>query len=978
MMQKSNRKSNKNEYAKYKKISIAILITSLYSFYGISFAATNIDGTSSGGHVSINSGNYNSIIGFRQSKDQPITSFASVTLADPNNLYSIEDSVHALTVTDIEEDKIPTGSFVQLSNIQISFSSSGASDKYMDAVNVSPSSSDRRQILTLKSNALNIYNSTINSNTRPYLSSVASQDVLNLHQLIVENNITKVENSNLKVGSIAAVKFSSLNGDNIYLNKNSLQANKSSIEGTLYGAMGRPTADGRISAVENSIQLKDSIINGYLIAFTTTNVNYKTLIADNNYIHIDNTVVNNSSNVSAVSSQQISAGVSETFLSDNTINIVNNSKINNLYAVVVQTSNSGSNYMKNDYYLKNNKIITEDSHLSGDQTYATWAGITSWTPQDEGNITITGSEISFNRTTFDGKYLHAAYAASRAGSSYISDTKVSYINSIVKPSGYSYDNIIFASNGGNGTITNSLTEIESSSLTGTFGSAALVINNGVGKVSNNKYIISGSSILNGNFYLADVSAPNIEITDNQFIISGSSNLQNANLYGYSISQSENTLIHNNSITFAAWNDGNKNTINSLQNFNQIKFGPILWKDKGAVITLQTGENSLSHTSISSAGDAWVLVSEAKPVKGEYMYLIDGSAVNSNSDSNQTIGLKPANFDRDIRFHLKDSTLLEGKAHLALTDNGSLKMTIDGYSSSSQSLILVENRAAAVAFLNNGNDLIVDSLDISYHSNNAPTGFALIQGEALRYDTSSRIKLNGFHSIFGSGVNLNDNWNLIGFFETGNANYRTQNVFLGESFRGDGEIEYWGIGLATKYKISSEISSHIGLQFGKLKTNISNALRNSEGIFFDLKDYSWYWSSQIGLNWNKKIQTGYLDLYGRYIHSQIAGDSTNVGHEQLNFETVQSNRFRFGIRNNIIVSKSLDINAGLGWDYETNAKAFMSVGKIDAPTQSLKGSTFFGELGTKWTTNVFAIEGRVRGFTGVTSGWEGQIRGRITF
>lgn len=270
-----------------------------------------------------------------------------------------------------------------------------------------------------------------------------------------------------------------------------------------------------------------------------------------------------------------------------------------------------------------------------------------------------------------------------------------------------------------------------------------------------------------------------------------------------------------------------------------------------------------------------------------------------------------------------------------------------------------------------------SLDIAGRPGTSPVGFALIQGEALRYDAASSIKVNGFHSIFGSGVNIDDQWNLTGFFETGSANYRTQNVFVGESFRGDGEMAYWGLGLAAKYKITPKFSTHVGLQFGRMKTDISNAIRNSEGEFFDVRDYAWYWSGQIGLNWSREIQTGTVGLYARYMHSQLAGGSTNAGRDQLDFDAVQSDRFKLGVKNAIEISDQSSINLGLAWDYEANAKARMSIGDIEAPTQSLQGSTGFAEVGGTWSANGFAVEGGVRGFAGVISGWEGQIRGSFT-
>lgn len=968
---------------KRNRWALTILMTAMGAFTGCSYAASDVDGTASGGKLSVEAGEYKQIVGFRQTQDQPLESSASLTFEDSFEKYSVVKAIHALVIENMGQTELSgIGSNTTLKNIQMRFfgSGSGEADKYLDAVFVSPAAgSQSEQSLELRSNSLKVVDGSQIEREAGTLSLAAvaagNSNVLDLKQLLVEGNSTAIEGSRLSVSSVAAVHLSSTSGEDVHLYNNSLRAENSYINGTVYGAMGRPSVGGEITANGNSIEIIDSTVDGYLRGFDTTGVNYKKLVANDNRIRIDRSTINNSSNVLVATAQQVAGGVSETFFSGNVIEI-NDSSVNGLYAVSTQTMTSGSGYMKNDYYLNGNKIIARGSQLSGTGTYASYASITSWTPQDEGGISIKDSEISFERTIFDGKYLHAAYAASRAGSSSVEGTKVSYVNSKIKPSQYSYDSLIFATNGGGATVSNSLTTVDSSTLVGLFGSAALSVNNGYGRVLGNRYVITGASVLEGDFYLADVTAPEIEIVDNSFLVEGSADLKKANLCGYTISQSQNARIENNAIIFSGWDDGDKNSVLSLQNFNQIKFGTILWRDQGSVVTVLTGENSLSNTSVAAVDNAWVLESPVRPAAGEYMYLIDGSVVSSNPD--QTLGLSPDNFDSSVNFYLKDSALVEGEATLSLTDDGSLKMTIDEYSVSDQSLILVENRVAAVAFLNNGNDLIIDSLDIAGRSGTSPVGFALIQGEALRYDTASSIKINGFHSIFGSGVNIDDQWNLTGFFETGSANYRTQNVFVGESFRGDGEMAYWGLGLAAKYKITPKFSTHVGLQFGRMKTDISNAIRNSEGEFFDVRDYAWYWSGQIGLNWSREIQTGTVGLYARYMHSQLAGGSTNAGKDQLDFDAVQSDRFRLGVKNAIEISDQSSINLGLGWDYEANAKARMSIGDIEAPTQSLQGSTGFAEVGGTWSANGFAVEGRVRGFAGVISGWEGQIRGSFTF
>ena len=117
--------------------------------------------------------------------------------------------------------------------------------------------------------------------------------------------------------------------------------------------------------------------------------------------------------------------------------------------------------------------------------------------------------------------------------------------------------------------------------------------------------------------------------------------------------------------------------------------------------------------------------------------------------------------------------------------------MEGVSVNKQIDLVAENRAVAAAFINQGTDLIADSLDvISRDGNYGVKTFAAVQGNRSKYDVNSDLKINGWSTIVGVGSETEHNggdfsWGV--FYENGSGNYRTFNEFNNEFFRGDGKV-----------------------------------------------------------------------------------------------------------------------------------------------------------------------------------------------
>lgn len=224
-------------------------------------------------------------------------------------------------------------------------------------------------------------------------------------------------------------------------------------------------------------------------------------------------------------------------------------------------------------------------------------------------------------------------------------------------------------------------------------------------------------------------------TGNTVKIIGNSKIENADIYGGRSDSGNIDVFTGNILTFDSWSGSTK----SVKNFNSINFDNINWQNGGTVLTITAGSaDDLTNTTIDTiniAGGSNINISES-------MTLIKSG---NNTDLGLTEGNVTDTFTAGVAREGLGSTSVE---------NGNVSFKVNSIKLSNQAVSAAQTRAASAAFVNQGTDLINDSLDtISRDSNYGVKTFAAVHGNRSKYDVNSDIKINGWSVIAGVGLSL---------------------------------------------------------------------------------------------------------------------------------------------------------------------------------------------------------------------------------
>lgn len=493
-------------------------------------------------------------------------------------------------------------------------------------------------------------------------------------------------------------------------------------------------------------------------------------------------------------------------------------------------------------------------------------------------------------------------------------------------------------------------------------------NSSRGNASYNEVIISGGTI-NGNVYGATAANYSYANSNNNIIeISANANIENASLFG---TNTQLTKCTDNTLTINGWSGFTK----SVKNFNDINFDNINWQNGGTVLTITEGaDNDLANTEInlnSIAGGSKIAV-------GDTMTLIESS-------NNVDLGINKDNVKVSNSFFA--GVAAQGTGTATVKDDGSVEFKVNTFKLNDQIDLVAENRAVAAAFVNQGTDLISDSLDtISRDSNYGVKTFAAVHGNRSKYDVNSNIKINGWSTIVGVGnADKFDNgsefsWGV--FYENGSGNYRTYNEFNNDFFRGDGSLVYNGGGIAARYENKNGVYTEGSFRAGMLKSDMDNALRDGAGNFYGYESESAYYGAHIGVGKIISLsESSDLDVYGKFFHTYTEGDSFKVANDEFEFDSINSDRLRVGARITGNKENKFSTYYGLAYEYEFNGDADMTAQGLKAPTQSLQGSSVMAEVGFNYQPtpdSPWSFDLNMRGYTGERQGGSFNVQATYTF
>ena len=757
-----------------------------------------------------------------------------------------------------------------------------------------------------------------------------------------ENNIIIISKTDAASGRIAGGRSSEGNTNN-----NTVIISDSTIQGNIYG--GR-TNEGNANA--NTIIISNSTMPNVIYGGGSSKGN-----ANGNIVIINDSKLPNI----------VFGGYSDEGNTNDNIVIISN----NVYDPNETTTTNvyGGNAEKGS--VERNIV-----QITGGKTELIYGGYSGLGEAKDNIVIINGGEVS---NVYGGDSSNGSSSDNKV---YIKDGTIRYIIA-----GYS----INRENSNN--VENNTVYISGGKVTGDVNGGVTYKGNAIG----NNVIISGgevSEVYGGYSYNGNADSNNVVINggkitgfiiggysyngnadNNNIIISGNADITKAYLFGNNISNSNINLyknnVNNNNTGNTLTIDGWSGSTQSVQNFSDINFNNVNWNNGGTVLTITGGqEGNLANTNINLNSIA------------------GGSSIKAGDK--MTFIASNTNLSDEVNYNINDTftagVALEGTGTTSADNEGNVSFTVNNLKASSQAVSAAQTRAASAAFVNQGTDLISDSLDtISRDDNYGVKTFAAVHGNRSKYDVADDIKINGWSTIVGVGnadkfdSGSEFSWGV--FYENGSGNYRTYNSFNNEFFRGDGSMVYNGGGIAARYENKNGVYTEGSLRAGMLKNELDNAMRDVNGSY-GYETESAYYGAHIGVGKIISLSdSSDLDVYGKFFHTYTEGDSVTIADDKFDFDSITSDRLRVGARITSNKENKFSTYYGLAYEYEFNGDADMTAQGLRADTQSLQGSSVMAEVGFNYQPtpdSPWSFDLNMRGYAGERQGGSFNVQATYTF
>ena len=745
-----------------------------------------------------------------------------------------------------------------------------------------------------------------------------------------DNNIIIISNTDAASGNIAGAssRTGKAEGNSVLISDNS------TISGRIYGAR---SSEG--NANSNTVLINNSILldNVYGGGSSEGNAN-------------SNIVIINDSKLPNI----VFGGYSYEGNTNDNIVIINDSTYDSLELPAVIYGGCAENSTAERNIVQ----------ITGGKTELIYGGYSGLGETKDNIVIINGGEVS---NVYGGDSSNGSSSDNKV---YIKDGTIRYIIA-----GYS----INRENSNN--VENNTVYISGGKVTGDVNGGVTYKGNAIG----NNVIISGgevSEVYGGYSYNGNADSNNVVINggkitgfviggysyngnadNNNIIISGNADIKKAALYG----NNNSATGINNTLTIDGWSGKTQ----SLKNFSDINFNNVNWKNGETILTITSGqEGNLANTNINLNSIA------------------SGSSIKAGDKV--TFIASNTNLSDEVNYNINDTftagVALEGTGTTSVDNEGNVSFTVNNLKASSQAVSAAQTRAASAAFVNQGTDLISDSLDtISRDDNYGVKTFAAAHGNRSKYDVADDIKINGWSTIVGVGnADKFDNGSELSwgvFYENGSGNYRTYNSFNNEFFRGDGSMVYNGGGIAARYENKNGVYTEGSLRAGMLKNELDNAMRDVNGSY-GYETESAYYGAHIGVGKIISLSdSSDLDIYGKFFHTYTEGDSVTIAGDKFDFDSITSDRLRVGARITSNKENKFSTYYGLAYEYEFNGDADMTAQGLRADTQSLQGSSVMAEVGFNYQPtpdSPWSFDLNMRGYAGERQGGSFNVQATYTF
>ena len=337
-------------------------------------------------------------------------------------------------------------------------------------------------------------------------------------------------------------------------------------------------------------------------------------------------------------------------------------------------------------------------------------------------------------------------------------------------------------------------------------------------------------------------------------------------------------------------------------------------------------------------------------------------------------------------------LLTREAEAGSGKNNELYATVTSASVNPDTKSLVETRAASLAFLTSGSDLLTDAAmtaameAAATPASESQAGRARVDGAPKEYrmwavQNVSSMRLNSGSHVDAKGWGLNlgfakqrvsgRNTLTYGpFVEYGKGSYDS---YLDDGLHGSGNMDYLGVGVMAKSQSENGAYVEGSVRVGRVKSDYAGTIDNTHTTY---DSSSTYYAGHLGVGQEKQLKNGnVIETYAKYFFTHQGGDTAKLSTgEVYDFDAADSHRIRFGTR---YTSKKGDASfyTGLAYEYEFGNDIAASFEGYNTPSPSLTGGTGILELGYRFTPqNGRATYGiQLMGMTGKRRGISGGVQ-----
>jgi hypothetical protein len=304
------------------------------------------------------------------------------------------------------------------------------------------------------------------------------------------------------------------------------------------------------------------------------------------------------------------------------------------------------------------------------------------------------------------------------------------------------------------------------------------------------------------------------------------------------------------------------------------------------------------------------------------------------------------FTNNSKLTLKQGFALRYACKLSTTSS-TLDLTVASNAEFNQEVkSFSEGRAASVAFLNQGSDVISDKglseavTSVSPNSVKSVSCFTVASGVKLKYNTGSHAKVDGISALTGlaKGIDVKFGQLTTGvFFEYGSSNYNTSNSFSEfSSVKGGGNAGYKGSGVLGHFDFRNNFYGEVSGRIGSIATTFySLDITYGRDVFAKYNYDTQYVGAHAGGGylWDINNKLG-LNLYGKcFFTHQNDKDVVLSTSEVVKFAATNSKRVRVGANFSNNVSNGISLYCDVAYEYELdgNDNATMSGRNIPAPS-----------------------------------------------